>query len=199
MAQPEPFLLALRPGAPRRHSGPARDIAAISRRCRIADRAEPERFHADPGLLLRRLVVHPEAIVSSRLSVIRTFALNSAWLAHVLELDGEGPWRGPHQLGDPGHVGVIGRVATLAVAAYDHGRWLLMEARNSCIALPIELVTGMRMAGADVRLGPSRFRRMVRPSGTEAPGARRCGQADVYDELRARVSSWPPLRLARLR
>ena len=26
-----------------------------------------------------------------------------------------------------------------------------------------------------------------------------CGQADPYDELRARVSSWPPLRLARLR
>src|SRR5271170_242171 len=40
---------------------------------------------------------------------------------------------------------------------------------------------------------------MVRPSGTEAPGARMCGQADVFDELRARVSSWPPLRLARLR
>jgi transposase len=40
---------------------------------------------------------------------------------------------------------------------------------------------------------------MVRPSGTEAPGARRCGQADLFDEPRARVSSWPPLRLARLR
>ena len=40
---------------------------------------------------------------------------------------------------------------------------------------------------------------MVRPSGTEAPGARRCGQADLLDELRARVSSWPPLRPARLR
>ena len=40
---------------------------------------------------------------------------------------------------------------------------------------------------------------MVRPSGTEAPGARRCGQAGVFDELRARVSSWPPLRPARLR
>src|SRR6476660_2680391 len=35
--------------------------------------------------------------------------------------------------------------------------------------------------------------------GTEAPGARRCGQADTHDEPRARVSSWPPLRLARLR
>ena len=40
---------------------------------------------------------------------------------------------------------------------------------------------------------------MLRASGTEAPGARRCGQADALDELRARVSSWPPLRLARLR
>ena len=54
-------------------------------------------------------------------------------------------------------------------------------------------------AGACVRLEFSRFWRMVRPSGTEAPGARKCGQADVYDELRARVSSWRPLRLARLR
>ncbi|RWV77189.1 hypothetical protein GW17_00062022 [Ensete ventricosum] len=33
--------------------------------------------------------------------------------------------------------------------------------------------------------------------GRMAPGARKCGQADAYDELRARVSSWPPLRLAR--
>lgn len=27
----------------------------------------------------------------------------------------------------------------------------------------------------------------------------KCGQADIFDELRARVSSWPPLRPARLR
>ena len=40
---------------------------------------------------------------------------------------------------------------------------------------------------------------MVRPSGTEAPGARKCGQAVLFDEPRARVCSWPPLRLARLR
>jgi hypothetical protein len=38
------------------------------------------------------------------------------------------------------------------------------------------LVTGMRMAGADVRLGSKRSRRMVRPSGTEAPGARSVGR-----------------------
>src|SRR3954471_13166496 len=30
--------------------------------------------------------------------------------------------------------------------------------------------------GADVRLGSKRFRRMVRPSGTEAPGARSAGR-----------------------
>ena len=56
-----------------------------------------------------------------------------------------------------------------------------------------------KIPGAEVRLRISCPRRMVRPSGTEAPGARRCGQADLFDELRARVSSWPPLRLARLR
>ena len=32
------------------------------------------------------------------------------------------------------------------------------------------------MAGADVRLGSQRSRRMVRPSGTEAPGARSAGR-----------------------
>ncbi|MHC2382739.1 hypothetical protein ACVIU7_009686 [Bradyrhizobium liaoningense] len=30
-------------------------------------------------------------------------------------------------------------------------------------------------------------------------GSTKCGQADAHDEPRARVSSWPPLRLARLR
>jgi hypothetical protein len=35
----------------------------------------------------------------------------------------------------------------------------------------------------------SQSQHMVRPSGTEAPGARRCGQADPHDEPRARVIS----------
>ncbi|MVT55676.1 hypothetical protein GPL17_35270 [Bradyrhizobium yuanmingense] len=35
--------------------------------------------------------------------------------------------------------------------------------------------------------------------GTEAPGARSAGRPMLLDEPRARVSSWPPLRLARLR
>lgn len=43
------------------------------------------------------------------------------------------------------------------------------------------------------------FRRMVRPSGTGHREHAKCGQADLFDELRARVSSWPPLRPARLR
>ena len=45
-------------------------------------------------------------------------------------------------------------------------------------ARSLALVTGMRMAVPTRRLG-SLVPRMVRPSGTEAPGARRCGQADV--------------------
>ena len=40
---------------------------------------------------------------------------------------------------------------------------------------------------------------MVRPCGTEAPGARNAGRPMYFDELRARVSSWPPPQLARLR
>jgi transposase len=41
--------------------------------------------------------------------------------------------------------------------------------------------------------------RMVRPSGLRGAGSMKRGQADAFDEPRARVSSWPPLRLARLR
>src|SRR3954451_19155137 len=40
---------------------------------------------------------------------------------------------------------------------------------------------------------------MVRPSGTRGTGSTQGGQADVFDEPRARVSSWPPLRPTRLR
>jgi len=57
--------------------------------------------------------------------------------------------------------------------------------------------------GVDVRLQRFELRCMERPSGTEEPVARRCGQAVLHSELRAhiraRVSGWPPLRLARLR
>lgn len=41
--------------------------------------------------------------------------------------------------------------------------------------------------GADALLQFIELRRMLRASGTEAPGARRCGQAEAYDGLRARV------------
>lgn len=89
-------------------------------------------------------------------------------------------------------------------AWWQHRRWgngpLALTARLSFeFNASIEFVTGMKILGADIRLRFPGSRRMVRPSGTEAPGARRCGQADPHDEPRARVSSWPPLRLARLR
>lgn len=62
----------------------------------------------------------------------------------------------------------------------------------------IGLVTGMGFLGANVPLRCSTSWRMVRRSG-QRTGSTKCGQADTHDEPRARVSSWPPLRLARLR
>src|SRR4051812_23764684 len=69
--------------------------------------------------------------------------------------------------------------------------------------LCVQSLNGVRNRYEDVRCR--------RPAGIEAvpaygatirdrgTGSTKCGQADVFDELRARVSSWPPLRLARLR
>lgn len=74
---------------------------------------------------------------------------------------------------------------------------------GAALDLAVETFDGIcnryKSFGADALLQFIELRRMLRASGTEAPGARRCGQADTLDELRARVSSWPPLRLARLR
>ena len=86
-----------------------------------------------------------------------------------------------------------------AVSADGSTVCVLIRRLNSSCSRSIAFVTGIRFSVPDVGLRFSGSWRMVRPSGTEAPGARRCGQADAYDELRARVSSWPPLRLARLR
>ena len=64
---------------------------------------------------------------------------------------------------------------------------------------PLERIRNRyEMGGADVRLGSQvpAYGATIRDRGT---GSTKCGQADVLDELRARVSSWPPLRLARLR
>jgi hypothetical protein len=73
---------------------------------------------------------------------------------------------------------------------------VLMTLRNDRCRRSTALGTGMRISVP--RFGRGRRDRGVW-CGTEAPGARRCGQADAYDELRARVGSWPPLRPARLR
>ena len=64
------------------------------------------------------------------------------------------------------------------VAASSLGKWpRILTARLSfAFRASMAFVTGMRMAGADVRLGSKRSRRMVRPSGTEAPGARSVGR-----------------------
>jgi hypothetical protein len=70
--------------------------------------------------------------------------------------------------------------------------------RTVAKVLSMGFVTGMRFLGANVLL--RYLHRGVwcdhRDRGT---GSTKCGQADAYDEPRARVSSWPPLRLARLR
>ena len=65
-----------------------------------------------------------------------------------------------------------------------------------------QLLTDVRAGGIDIVL-VYKVDRLTRAYGatigTEAPGSTKCGQADTHDEPRARVSSWPPLRLARLR
>jgi len=57
----------------------------------------------------------------------------------------------------------------------------------------------MKVGGADLS---SRDRMVLAYGATirdRGTGSTRCGQADKFDEPRARVSSWPPLRFARLR
>ena len=73
-----------------------------------------------------------------------------------------------------------------------------VRCRTVANTLSIGLVTGMRCLSANVPLRCSTSWRMVRPSG-QRHRSTKCGQADAHDEPRARVSSWPPLRLARLR
>jgi hypothetical protein len=51
----------------------------------------------------------------------------------------------------------------------------------------IGLVTGMKIAVPTGSVGIGWFRRMVRPSGTRGAGSTKSGQADVFDELRARA------------
>jgi hypothetical protein len=83
----------------------------------------------------------------------------------------------------------LGKMPTTSV------RRLISPLRRS-----IGLVTGMIMT---VPSGP-RWRYEIFGVWCDHPGQghrehAKCGQADVFDELRARVSSWPPLRPARLR
>src|SRR5262249_22706818 len=60
-------------------------------------------------------------------------------------------------------------------------------------------VIGTKVDGASYRLQTMHSERMVRPSGPGSLRTRRYGQAGPFDEPRARVSKWPPLRLTRMR
>src|SRR5215204_3935620 len=86
------------------------------------------------------------------------------------------------------------------VAASSLGKWpRILTARLSfAFRASMAFVTGMTMpvptSGWDKAV--LAYGATIRDRGT---GSTKCGQADVHDELRARVSSWPPLRLARLR
>ena len=75
--------------------------------------------------------------------------------------------------------------------AHDVVRRLISSLRRSGM-----FVTGMRKAAPKTRLRAMSLRRAVRPSGTEAPGARKCRQADQLFEPRARVRSAPSFRSA---
>src|SRR5262245_30704106 len=86
-----------------------------------------------------------------------------------------------------------------AVSAEGSTVCVLIRRLNSSCRRSTALVTGMMLAASPRSAGTIGFSRMVRPSGLRGAGSMKRGQADAYDELRARVSSWPPLRPARLR
>jgi hypothetical protein len=86
-----------------------------------------------------------------------------------------------------------------AVSAQGNTVWVLILRLNSSCRRSIALVTGMRVPAPMSGRG---FR--DRGIWCDHPGQRRrehegAGRPISYVELRARVSSWPPLRLARLR
>ena len=87
------------------------------------------------------------------------------------------------------------------VAASSLGKWPLARTARRSLAFKasIAFVTGMRVPAPMSGCG---FR--DRGIWCDHPGQRRrehegAGRPILYVELRARVSSWPPLRLARLR
>src|SRR4051795_11858970 len=85
-----------------------------------------------------------------------------------------------------------------AVSAEGSTVWVLMRRLNSSCRRSIGLVTGMRIA---VPARPAGTSVLVYGATIRDEGHREhvSGQADTYVELRARVSSWPPLRPTRLR
>ena len=86
-----------------------------------------------------------------------------------------------------------------AVSADGSTVWVLIRRLNSSCSRSIAFVTGMRItvpahpAGTALVLA---YGVTIRDEGHREHVS---GQADAYDEPRARVSSWPPLRPTRLR
>ena len=86
------------------------------------------------------------------------------------------------------------------IAASSLGKW--PTGADGPTQLGVQGLNGVRNryegAGAEVRRDREivAYGATIRDRGT---GSTKCGQADIQDELRARVSSWPPLRLTRLR
>ena len=85
-----------------------------------------------------------------------------------------------------------------AVSAEGSTVWVLIRRLNSSCRRSIAFVTGMRIA---VPARPAGTSVLVYGATIRDEGHREhvSGQADTYLELRARVSSWPPLRPTRLR
>src|SRR5690348_16059615 len=87
-----------------------------------------------------------------------------------------------------------------AVSAQGSRHCVLMRRLNSSCSHSMAFVTGMIPVVSSLSGWGGRSPDVwCEHPGRGAPGARGGGQADLYDEPRARVSSWPPLRLARLR
>src|SRR6476646_7103030 len=74
-----------------------------------------------------------------------------------------------------------------------------MILRSRAFTLSIALVTGMRIAVPAPPVGNMRFLAYGATIRDEGHREHVSGQADLQDEPRARVSSWPPLRPTRLR
>jgi hypothetical protein len=85
-------------------------------------------------------------------------------------------------------------VFPLADGGWSDGKWprARMARRNRAFRLSMALVSGMKSRGASVASG----RVLASLGRVRGVPEEQLGQADLHLELGARVSTWPPLRLA---